>query len=114
MHPLVVAYGALLLAVVFETTGTSFLKQSEQFTRLWPTVITLVSYACSFYLLSVTLRTLPVAIAYAIWCALGIVLISLIGVFVFKQSLDLAACIGLGLIVAGVVVVNAFSNAVSH
>lgn len=108
------AYGPLLLAIVFETLGTSFLKQSEQFTKLVPTIITLGSYAAAFYLLSITLKTIPVGIAYAIWSGVGIVLISLVGLVAFKQHLDMAACLGLGLIIAGVVVVNCFSNSVAH
>lgn len=109
-----VTYGALLLAIVCETIGTSLLKQSEQFTRLVPTVISMLSYIVAFYLLSITLKTLPIGIAYAIWSGLGIVLISIIGVVAFKQHLDLAACLGLGLIIAGVVVVNCFSKSVAH
>lgn len=108
------AYGPLLLAIVCETVGTSFLKQSEGFTKLVPTSVSLISYAAAFYLLSLTLKTIPVGIAYAIWSGVGIVLITIIGVFAFKQHLDLAAYIGLGLIIAGVVVVNCFSKSVPH
>ena len=114
MKPSAIAYGSLFLAIICETIATSFLKESEQFTRLWPSLITLGGYLCAFYLLSITLKTMPVGIAYAIWSGLGIVLISLIGYFVFKQHLDLAACIGLGLIIAGVLVVNLFSSSLSH
>ncbi|HEY9549599.1 MAG TPA: multidrug efflux SMR transporter [Kiloniellaceae bacterium] len=114
MNPLVVTYGALFAAIVFEVVGTSFLQQSNQWTRLVPTLCMGASYAVAFYLLSITLTSMPVGIAYAIWSGLGIVLISLIGVFVFKQSLDLAAILGLGLIIAGVIVVNVFSSSVRH
>src|SRR3546814_14087875 len=90
MNPLVVTYGALFAAIVFEVVGTSFLQQSNQWTRLVPTLCMGASYAVAFYLLSLTLTSMPVVLAYAIWSGLGIVLISLIGFFVFKQSLDLA------------------------
>ena len=114
MNPALVTYGVLAIAIVFEVVGTSFLQQSQQFTRPLPTALTVVCYAGAFYFLSLALKTMPVGIAYAIWSGLGIVLISLIGLFVFKQSLDLAAVIGLGLIVAGVIIVNVFSNSISH
>ena len=107
-------YLILFLAIVFETVATSFLKQSEQFTKLVPSVLTVLGYAAAFYCLSVVLKSIPVGIAYAIWSGVGIILIALIGFFVFKQHLDLAAIIGLALIIAGVVVINVFSNSVSH
>lgn len=104
------AYLILLLAIVLETIATSFLKQSEQFTRLLPTIITVAGYAGSFYCLSLVLKNIPVGIAYAIWSGMGIVLISAIGWVAFKQHLDLAAISGLALIIAGVLVINIFSN----
>ena len=94
--------------------GTSGLKASEQFSKLLPSVITVVAYVCAFYFLGLTLKTLPVGIAYAIWSGVGIVLISVIGLIFFKQSLDLPAILGLGLIIAGVIVINIFSKNVSH
>lgn len=107
-------YVYLLIAIVFETIGTSGLQASEQFTKLKPLALTAVCYAISFYFLSLTLRAMPVGIAYAIWSGLGIVLIALIGLVWFGQKLDIAALIGLALIIAGVVVINAFSQSVSH
>lgn len=107
-------YLILLLAIILETVATSYLKQSEQFTRLIPSLITIVGYAAAFYCLSMVLKTIPVGIAYAIWSGAGIVLIAVIGWVVFRQHLDAAAIIGLGLIIAGVVVVNVFSHSVSH
>lgn len=77
-------------------------------------MLTVLGYAAAFYCLSVVLKNIPVGIAYAIWSGVGIILITLIGFFVFKQHLDLAAIIGLALIIAGVVVINVFSNSVSH
>lgn len=114
MSSYVVTYGSLFLAIVCEVVATAFLKQSEQFTKLFPTLVTAVGYVAAFYLLSVTLKTLPVGIAYAIWSGLGIVLISIIGVFLFKQHLDFPAYLGLSFIIAGVVIVNVFSKAVAH
>ncbi|WP_303014320.1 multidrug efflux SMR transporter [uncultured Bacteroides sp.] len=107
-------YLILLLAIIFETIATSYLKQSEQFTKLLPSIITILGYAAAFYCLSIVLKSIPVGIAYAIWSGVGIILIALIGFFVFKQHLDLPAIIGLGLIIAGVVVINVFSHSISH
>ena len=107
-------YLFLFLAVVAETVGTSALQASQQFSRLWPSVLVVLSYAIAFYLLSLTLRTLPVGITYALWSGLGIVLISLIGWWVFGQNLDLPAIIGIALIIAGIVVIQLFSKSASH
>ncbi|AYG67011.1 MULTISPECIES: SMR family transporter [unclassified Rhizobium] len=107
-------YAMLLVAIVLEVIGTTALQLSQQFTRLGPTVVLVVCYVAAFYCLSITLRVIPVGIAYAIWSALGIVLISVVGLVLFRQKLDLAAIIGLGLIIAGVLVVNLFSKSVSH
>ncbi|KUL93633.1 hypothetical protein DK26_22740 [Bosea sp. WAO] len=108
------SYLYLAFAIVSEVIGTSALKASEQFSRPVPSLISLVSFASAFYFLSLTLRTMPVGIAYAIWSGVGIVLISLIALVLFGQKLDLPAVIGMGLIVAGVVVINAFSKSVAH
>ena len=102
----------LLLAIVSEVVATSALKSSESFSRLWPSVLTVVGYGVAFYLLSLTLREMPVGIAYAIWSGVGIVLVSLAAVVLFGQKLDLPALIGMGLIVAGVIVINVCSKSV--
>ena len=81
---------------------------------MWPSVLTVVGYGVAFYLLSLTLRELPVGIAYAIWSGVGIVLVSLAAVVLFGQKLDLPALIGMGLIVAGVIVINVCSKSVVH
>lgn len=107
-------YFILFLAIVFETAATSFLKQSEQFSKLIPSILCVVGYAAAFYCLSLVLKAIPVGIAYAIWSGIGIILITLIGLIVFKQHLDLPAILGLALIIAGVVVINLFSDSVSH
>ncbi|WP_414694126.1 SMR family transporter [Paracoccus sp. (in: a-proteobacteria)] len=107
-------YATLIVAISLEVVGTTFLQRSEQFTRLVPTLLMGLCYAASFYFLSLTLRAMPLGIAYAIWSGLGIVLVSAIGLVVFGQRLDLPAVIGLGLIVAGVIVVNLFSKSITH
>lgn len=104
----------LVLAIVGEVVGTSALKASEGFTRAAPSAVCLISFAAAFYMLSLTLAVMPIGVVYAIWSGLGIVLISLIGFVVFGQALDLPAVIGLGLIVAGVVVINTLSTAMPH
>ncbi len=103
-------------AILAEVIGTSALKASDGFTRLWPSVIVVVGYACAFWLLALalTLRSIPVGVAYAIWAGVGIVLIALVGVFLFGQKLDAPAVIGMALIVAGVVVMNVFSKTAGH
>lgn len=102
----------LFTAIVAEVIGTSAMKASDGFSRFWPSLVTVVCYAVAFYLLSLTLRVIPMGVAYAIWSGVGITLITLVGVFVFHQRLDTPALIGMGLIAAGVVVMNVFSSAV--
>lgn len=104
----------LAIAIAFEVTGTSALKASEGFTRLWPSAVTVVSYVIAFYCLGLVLKTIPVGIAYAIWAGAGIAAIALIGLFVFGQQLDWAAISGIALIIAGVVIINTMSGSVSH
>ncbi len=108
------AYLYLILAVGFEVVGTAALQASEQFTRPKPLVLTAIGYAAAFYFLSLVLRTMPVGIAYAIWSGFGVILITLVGLVWFGQRLDMPAVIGLALIVAGVAVINLFSNAAVH
>lgn len=98
------------MAIVAETVATSAMKSSEGFTRLVPSIIVVIGYAIAFYFLSMTLKEIPVGIAYAIWSGVGIVLISLVGWIMFGQKLDAPALIGIALIISGVVVMNAFSK----
>lgn len=107
-------YLLLLCAILCEVIATSFLKASNQFTRLIPSCMTIIGYASAFYLLSVIVRTIPVGIVYAIWSGMGIVLISLVGWFVYGQVLNLPTIAGLGLIVAGVSIVNLCSSSMVH
>lgn len=102
------------LAIVAEVIGTTALKASESFTRLVPSLIVVVGYGVAFYCLSVVLKSVPVGIAYAIWSGLGIVLITAVAWLLYGQRIDLAGLIGMGLIIAGVVVLNVFSKATAH
>lgn len=104
----------LFIAIVAEVIATSSLKASEGFSRPLPAVLTVIGYAIAFYFLALTLRHIPVGIAYAVWSGCGVVLISLVGLFLFKQRLDLPAMIGIGLIIAGVLVLNLRSAAAAH
>jgi small multidrug resistance pump len=104
----------LSIAIVSEVVGTSALKSSDGFTKLLPSILVILAYVTSFYFLSLTLRVIPVGIAYAIWSGVGIVLLSLIGWFLYGQKLDLPAFMGIGLITAGVVVLNTLSKVSTH
>ena len=100
--------------VVAEVVGTTALKASEEFTKLFPSIVVVVGYGIAFYFLSVVLRTIPVGIAYAAWSGIGIVLIAIAGAVMFKQIPDVPAIIGMSLIVAGVVVIHLFSKTIGH
>ena len=104
----------LAIAIVSEVVATSALKAAEGFTRFVPSVLVVVGYALAFYFLSLTLRTIPLGVAYAIWAGVGVALVALVGWVVYHQSLDLAALIGITLIVSGVIVLNLFSKTVVH
>jgi small multidrug resistance pump len=106
----------LLLAgtIVFEVMGTMCLEKSQQFTRLWPSLGVFGFYAVSIYALTQVLKTIPLGIAYAIWASCGIVLTAVLSAIFLKQTLDWPAILGIGLIVAGVLVINLFSSSVGH
>ena len=107
-------YLYLSIAIVSEVIATSTMKASEGFTRLVPSLVVVVGYVSTFYFLSLTLRTIPVGIAYAIWAGAGIALVTAVAWIVYKQRLDLPAIMGISLIVAGVLVLNLFSKSVAH
>ena len=107
-------YLFLTIAIIAEVIATSALKSVEGFTKIGPSAVVVIGYGIAFYFLSLTLKTIPVGIAYAIWSGLGITLVSIIGYFFYKQNLDGPAILGLVLILAGVVVINVFSKSVSH
>ena len=105
---------ALAIAIVAEVIGTTALKASNEFTRLWPSLIVVAGYGTAFYFMALSMRVLPVGIMYAIWSGMGIVLVSIIGWVVYRQALDVPAIIGMGLIIAGAIVINVFSKSVVH
>ena len=108
------SYIYLTLAIVFEIIATTFLKKSEEFSKLTPSIITVIGYSAAFYFLSLTLRQIPVGITYAIWSGVGIIFITIIGIVAFKQVPDLPAIIGIALIVIGVIIINIFSKMGTH
>jgi small multidrug resistance pump len=108
------SYLFLAMAIAAEITGTFSLKYSVQFTRLWPSLMVILAYSTAFYFLSLSLKSINLGVAYAIWSGVGIVCIALIQFFWFKEPLDLPAVAGMGLIISGVVIINLFSSTVSH
>lgn len=114
MTPLIQAYTLLAFAIVSEVIGSTFIVKSAGFTKLVPSLAVLVLYSIAFYLLSQVVKVIPLGITYAIWAGVGIVLTAFLGFIVFKQSLDLAAMIGIALIISGVIVINLFSTTAGH
>ena len=108
------AYVALGIAIVAEVIATTALKASDSFTRLLPSLLAVAGYAIAFYFLTITLRTVPTGMAYAIWSGLGIALITLVSYLVYQQTIDLPGLLGMALIIAGVVVLNLFSKSTMH
>ena len=104
-------YWYLAIAIVAEVLATSALKESQGFSKLLPTLLVMAGYGASFYFLSLVLQTIPIGVAYALWAGLGIVLITIVGAVVFGQKMDLAAILGIALIICGVVVLRVFSSA---
>lgn len=107
-------YIYLVIAVLFEAFGTANLQASHQFTRLWPTVGVVIGFAGAFYFMTLTLKFMPVGVVYALWSGMGIVLIAIIGLVVFKQAIDGWAMVGMGLIIAGIAVINLLSKTATH
>lgn len=108
------AYLLLILAVLFETFGSSCLQASQQLTRLWPSLGILLGFGGAFYFFVQVLKFMPLGITYAMWSGMGITLISVVGWAVFGQKLDLPAVAGIGLIIAGILVINLFSRTALH
>ena len=104
----------LFFAVVCEVIGTSAIKYSEGFTKFWPSLVVAVGFGLAFYLLSFSLKVLPIGVVYAVWSGMGIVLISMIGHWFFNERLDAPAIVGIVFILAGVVIMQVFSKAVAH
>jgi len=114
MNSVLLAYVLLGFAIVSEVIGSSFLVKSEGFSKLFPSIMVIIIYSLAFYLLSQVIKTIPLGIAYAIWGGVGIVLTTIVGYVLFKQTLDAPAMIGIVLIVSGVVVINLFSQSTGH
>jgi small multidrug resistance pump len=112
--PMPAHYIYLFFAILTETIGTTALQASAQFTRLWPSIIVVIGYGASFWLMALALKTMQVGIVYAIWSGLGIVFIAAIGFFVFGQRLDVPALIGMALILIGILVIHLFSSTATH
>lgn len=108
------AFMYLTMAIVAEVIATTLLKASEGFTRLWPSLLVVVGYGVAFWGLSMVVKTMPLGIVYAIWSGMGIVLVSIAAIFVYQQKLDWPAVVGMGLIIAGVLVINLLSKAAVH
>jgi small multidrug resistance pump len=104
----------LAVAIVSEVIATSALKAAEGFTRLWPSIVVVAGYVIAIYFLSLSVKTIPLGIAYAIWSGAGVALIAMIAWVFYGQALDAPAVLGLALIIGGVVVLNVFSKTVTH
>ena len=107
-------YVYLALSIVAEVIATSSLKASDGFTKLWPSVIVVVGYGVAFHFLALTLKTIPIGVAYAIWAGAGGSLVAVVGWVLFGQKLDAPAILGMALIVTGVVIMQVFSKAAGH
>lgn len=107
-------YHYLAITIIAEVVATSALKATEDFTKLAPSLIVIIGYCTAFYFLSLSLKTIPVGVAYAIWAGLGIVLVAIVTAIIYKEMPDWPAVMGIGLIVSGVLVINLFSSTTSH
>ena len=108
------SYLALGIAIIGEVIATTALKSSDSFTKLVPSIITVIGYGIALYFLTVTMQTISTGVAYAIWSGLGIVLISIAAYFIHGQKIDAMGLLGMALIIAGVVVLNLFSTSAKH
>lgn len=107
-------YVYLAISIVAEVIATSALKASDGFTKLWPSVVVVVGYGVAFHFLALTLKTIPIGVAYAMWAGAGVTLVAIVGWLLFGQKLDLAAIIGMAMIVGGVVILQVFSKSAGH
>lgn len=114
MSPSWSTYAYLLIAVLFETFGSTCLQASQQFTKLVPSLGVLLGFAGAFYFFTLVLRDLPLGITYALWSGIGMILITASGRIIFGQKLDAPALLGLALIISGIIVINVFSQSATH
>jgi small multidrug resistance pump len=108
------AYVYLAIAILAEVIATSSLKATAEFTRPWPSLLVIAGYGIAFYCLTLSLRVIPVGIAYAIWSGLGIVLVATAGYVLYRQKLDAPALLGMAMILGGCLVINLFSKSSAH
>ena len=108
------AYFYLAIAVISEVVATSALKASEEFTKFFPSLIVIIGYAAAFYFFTLILRTIPVGVTYALWSGLGIVLVTLAGIFLYKEIPDLPAIIGIAFIIVGIIIIYLFSKTIKR
>ncbi|MFK7938175.1 MAG: multidrug efflux SMR transporter [Roseovarius sp.] len=108
------AYLFLIIAVAFEGLGTTSLQASQQFTKLIPSIGVIIGFGMAFYCLMIVLQYLPLGVTYALWAGLGICLTTALGWLIFGQKVDLAAALGIGLIIAGIIVINLYSKTAAH
>ena len=108
------AYFYLAIAIIFEVIATTALKASQEFTKFFPSLIVVIGYIAAFYFFTLVLRTIPVGITYAIWAGVGIVLVTLSGIFFYKEIPDIPAVIGIILIIIGVIIINLFSKTIKR
>ena len=112
--PIMRAYVYLAIAILAEVIATSSLKATAEFTRPWPSLLVIAGYGTAFYCLTLSLRVIPVGIAYAIWSGLGIVLVAIAGYVLYQQKLDAPAILGMAMILGGVLVINLLSKSAAH
>lgn len=108
------SYVYLAIAIIAEVVATSALKASDNFSKWIPSILVIVGYGVAFNYLSLVVRELPVGMTYAIWSGAGIVLVTLVSIVLYRQTPDLAAWAGIGLIIAGIVILNGYSNFGGH
>jgi len=107
-------YIYLAFAIISEVIATTALKASDEFTKLIPSIIVFIGYSIAFYLMTLSLRTIPIGITYAIWSGVGIVLVTILGIFLYDEIPDLPAIIGIGFIIVGIIIMHAFSTTIEH
>jgi multidrug transporter EmrE-like cation transporter len=107
-------FGILFLAILSEVIATTSLKFSEGFTKLVPSIVVVIGYGLSFYLLSITLKVMPLGVAYAIWSGVGLILTVIAGMILFREALDWARVSGILLIIIGIVLINMVSKSAAH
>lgn len=109
-----IVYVYLGIAIVAEVVATGALKATQEFTRLLPSVLVIGGYGLAFYCLALVLRTVPVGVAYPIWSGLGMVLVTIVGIVVYRQIPDFAAVLGVTCIILGVVIIQLYSGTVNR